>query len=280
MPSAPELRLLTFPAVAPVPVRPNTGPPPASARAQTVARLRARIRQMERGERPCRAVLPFGVAALDQWLPEGGLRLGALHEVTGGGDDGAYAAVAALFAVGILARLAGPVLWCLTYPDLFAPALAGAGLHPDRVIYAEAGDETAILQVMEEGLRHGGLAGVVGETSKLPMTASRRLQLAAETSGGLGLVLRRWRHAETAARFDQPSAAVSRWRITTLPSTPLPVAGLGRARWRVELVRCRGAEPGSWELEACDAQGRLAVPAELADRPAATADGQHRAAAG
>ncbi|WP_222184910.1 ImuA family protein [Geminicoccus harenae] len=235
---------------------------------------------MERGERSCQAVLPFGVAALDQRLPEGGLRLGALHEVIGGGNDGAYAAAAALFAAGILARLEGPVLWCLTYPDLFAPALAAAGLHPDRVIYAEAGDETAILQVMEEGLRHGGLAGVVGETAKLPMTASRRLQLAAETSGGLGLVLRRWRHAETAARFDQPNAAVSRWRISTLPSAPLPVAGVGRARWQVELVRCRGAKPGSWELEACDVQGRLAVPAELADRPAAAADGQHRAAAG
>ena len=244
-----------------------------------MAKLRARIRQMERDERPAPAALPFGVAALDQWLPGGGLRLSALHEVSGGGNDAAYAAAAALFVAGILARLPGPVLWCLTYPDLFAPALAGAGLHPDRVIYAEAGDETAVLQVMEEGLRHGGLAGVVGESGRLPMIASRRLQLAAEASGNLGLVLRRWRHAE-AARFDQLSAAVSRWRITTLPSAPLPGAGLGRARWRVELVRCRGAEPGSWDLEACDAQGRLAVPAELVDRPVAAAAGQRRAAAG
>jgi protein ImuA len=33
------------------------------------------------------------------------------------------------------------VLWCVTWPDLFAPALDQAGLDPDRLIYVEAGDE-------------------------------------------------------------------------------------------------------------------------------------------
>ena len=62
----------------------------------------------------------------------------------------------ALFAVGILARTHGQILWCVSRRDLFAPALAQAGLHPDRVIYAEAGSDTAILACFEEGLRHGG----------------------------------------------------------------------------------------------------------------------------
>jgi hypothetical protein len=35
--------------------------------------------------------------------------------------------------------------------DLFVPALVGAGLHPDRVIYAEAGDEQTVLLCLEEG---------------------------------------------------------------------------------------------------------------------------------
>lgn len=247
---------------------------------QAVEILRARIRQMEQGGRVRHRALPFGVALLDLHLPEGGLCLGALHEVAGGDLGAAHGAAAALFAGGILARLEGPVLWCLNYRDLFAPALAGIGLHPDRVIYVEAGDETGVLQAVEEGLRHGGLAGVVGETARLSMTASRRLQLAAETKGVPGLILRRWRSPAGCAAFGQPTAAFSRWRITALPSSPLPAAGVGRARWRVELLRCRGGEPFSWELEACDAQGRLAVPADLADRPAATADGQRRAAIG
>jgi hypothetical protein len=41
-----------------------------------------------------------------------------------------HAAIASIFAAGILARLPGPVLWCLRGRDLFAPALARVGLHP------------------------------------------------------------------------------------------------------------------------------------------------------
>jgi protein ImuA len=59
----------------------------------------------------------------------------------------------------------------------------------------------------------------------------------------------------------------TRWRVTALPSTPLPVPGVGRARWRVELIRCRAGESAIFELEACDAKGRLALPSELARRP-------------
>src|SRR5258708_3496217 len=66
----------------------------------------------------------------------------------------------------------------------------------------------------------------------------------------------------------QPNAATMRWRVTTLPSTPLPVPGVGRARWLVELIRCRAGESAHFELEACDATGRLALPSELAHRPA------------
>jgi hypothetical protein len=83
-----------------------------------------------------------------------------------------HGAAAVLLAAGVFARMAGSVLWCLRARDLFARALAGAGLHPDRVIYAEAGDEQTVLLCLEKGLRHGGLAGVVGETSRLSLTAA------------------------------------------------------------------------------------------------------------
>ena len=127
-----------------------------------------------------RRVRAFGIDAIDQWLPSGGLALGAVHEICEQGTDSARASLAALFAAGILARLPGPVLWCLHSRDLFAPALARVGLHPDRVIYCETWKDAEVLPAMEEGLRHGGLAGVVGELVKLPLTPSRRLQLAAE----------------------------------------------------------------------------------------------------
>jgi len=228
--------------------------------------LRTEVARLEAHGRTPRGVLPFGVSDVDDRLPVGGLQLGALHEVSGGGDGAVHGAASALFVAGIAARTHGQVLWCLTRPDLFAPALEQAGLPSDRVVYVEAGDEAAVLTAFEEGLRHGGLGAVVGEVARLSMTASRRLQLAAEESGTIGLAIRRWRRQAEAADFGQPTAAVTRWRVTALPSTPLPVAGVGRARWFVELIRCRAGECAEFELEACDETGRLALPADLADR--------------
>jgi protein ImuA len=199
--------------------------------------------------------------------------------------DGEHGAAAALLIAGILGRLTGQVLWVLERPDLFAPALDAAGLHADRVIYVEAGSAKAVLLAVEEGLRHGGLAGVVGEVSgRLTLTASRRLQLAAEQSGTTCFALRRSRRHEDTA-LAEPTAAVTRWRVTALPSPPVlahspETPGLARPRWRLELVRCRGGEPASWIVEAPDAKGYLGLPADLADRPAAAPAERRRAAGG
>jgi len=239
--------------------------------------LRLHIAALEYGG-DHRSILPFGIPTIDRALPGGGLSEGALHECAGGGLGTVHGAAAALFVAGVLARLNGQVLWCLRARDLFAPALAGAGLDPDRVIYAEASDDKIILLSMEEGLRHRGLAGVVGEVARFPLTASRRLQLAAETSGVTAFVIRRWRVAAEAAQFNQPSAATTRWRITAVPSAPLTVLGLGRPRWNLKLLRCRGGDSAEWDVEACDETGRLALSADLADGPAAAKE-RHRISA-
>jgi protein ImuA len=231
--------------------------------------LRAQIKRIEGREKRARSVLPFGIAAVDSRLPGGGLALGALHEIAGGGNGAVDGAAAVLFAAGIAARTIGKVLWCITRPDLFAPALAQAGLAPDRVIYLEAGDDKTVLACMEEGLRHGGLGAVVAEVARLSMTASRRLQLCSEGTGSVGIALRRWRRHTDAADFGQPTAAMTRWRVSVLPSEPLPVPGVGRHRWLVELIRARAGESADFELESCDDTGRLALPADLAHRPAA-----------
>ena len=241
--------------------------------------LRLKIATLERSHRPERGSVSFGVDVLDAQLPTSGLKRGALHEVAGGGPGAVHGAAAVLFVAGVLARMEGPVLWCLRHRDLYAPALAGVGLHPERVIYAEAGDEKGVLTVLEDGLRHGGLAGVVGEVGGLAMTASRRLQLAAEEGGVTAFAVRRWRSPAAAADYGQPTASVSRWRVSALPATREAVPGLlGRPRWLVEMMRCRGAEAAEWELEACDETGRLALPAELADRSLAQGSGRRRAA--
>jgi len=228
----------------------------------TLDALRARIRALERPSARATGVLPFGVAEIDHALPEGGLALGALHEIAGGGMDEVTAAAATRFTAGILARLTGPVIWCATAGDLFPPGLAGAGLAPARVLHAAAPDEKTTLLVMEEALRHPGLAAVVGELIRLPMVASRRLVLAAEKSGVMAVALRR--RAEGRPAAGGLTAAATRWVITPLPSVLLTTPGVGRARWRVELTRSRGGEAADWIMEACDAQGCLGVSAQLA----------------
>lgn len=241
--------------------------------------LRDQVRQIEGRHRRATAVLPFGLAAVDSRLPGGGLPCGALHEVAGGGNGAIDGAAAALFTAGIAARTRGKVLWCVTRPDLFAPALSQAGLKSDRVIYLEGGDDKTVLACFEEGLRHGGLGAVVAEVAGLPMTASRRLQLAAEGSGTLGIALRRWRRQTEASDFGQPTAASSRWRVSALPSTPLPVSGVGRPRWLIELIRCRAGESADFELEACDDSGHLRLPADLVHGPGQAEDGRRSASA-
>ena len=158
--------------------------------------------------------------------------------------------------------------------DLFAPGLEQAGLPPGRVIHVEAGDDTAVLACMEEGLRHGSLAAVVADVARLSMTASRRLHLAAKTSGTTGIALRRWRRQLDASDFGQPTAAMTRWRVSVLPSSPLPAPGVGRARWLVELLRARAGDSFDLELEACDGTGHLGLPAAVAGGSAAAA-GRH-----
>jgi protein ImuA len=248
---------------------PSTLPDPRSH--LPLAALRAQVARLERAPGTARAgALRFGLAAIDRHLPAGGLARGALHEVAGAGAELEHGAAAALFVAGLLARVPGPVLWVLERADLFAPGLAAVGLAPERVIYAEAGRADAVLAALEDGLRHPGLLAGVGEVSgRLSLTASRRLHLAAEASGATGFVLRRpWRRE--AAGLEEPSAALTRWRVGALPSAPpFPdapeVPGLGRVRWRLDLWRARGAAPASFVVEGCDAQGRLRLVAVLGD---------------
>lgn len=250
------------------------------SRAQRIDQLRADIRALTSGGHADRARLPFGDARVDGRLAGSGLATNALHEIAGASASLADDAAATLFAAGIAARMAAGavILWVMARTDLFTPGLAQAGLAPDRLVQVDARRDEDALAVMEEGLRHGGLAAVVGEVARIGMTASRRLQLAAEEGGTMALVLRRWRRPGMDPAIE-PSAAVTRWKIGCAPSSPLPVAGIGRPRWTVSLVRQRGGDPWTWLLEGCDAQGCVAIPAELADRPAAPDRRQDRRAA-
>jgi len=261
-----------------------------------IAGLRAQIARLadDGGERPGErpgVVLPVGAPEIDAALPGGGLPRACLHEVMAG--DGSTAAAG--FAAVLLARLAGrdgTVVWCRrggrgpgSEPHrwrLYGGGLMAFGLDLRRLLVVHADGERGILWAMEEALRSGAVAAVLGELAAPPPIARRRLQLAAETGGGAALLLRPFGAAAgtggTGSRW-RVGAAPSPPGLSRLPGPPFPpfhtwegetgIPEKGGARWRVELVRCRGAVPAAWLVEWCDATHRLAVAAPLSDRPAA-----------
>ncbi|QIO43080.1 damage-inducible mutagenesis protein [Rhizobium leguminosarum bv. trifolii] len=247
----------------------------SAARELAISELRERIAALEGGVTKRKGCLPFGVQDIDDVLPGGGLAYGALHEFAGGGSGTVDGAAAALFAAGVAARTKGKVVWCLTRPDLFMPALAQAGLDPDRVIFAESDREEDVLASMEEALGYGGLGAVVGEIVRLPMVSSRRLQLAAEKTGTMGIAVRRWRRQTEANDFGQPTASTTRWRVSVMASEALPVPGVGRARWLLELMRVKAGECAEFCVGACDDQGRINIPSRSGDRSHSAGRSKH-----
>jgi protein ImuA len=63
--------------------------------------------------------------------------------------------------------------------------------NPQGVKFSGGWYEKSLLICFEEGLQHGGLGAVVAEVARLSLTTSRRLQLAAESSGTIGIAIRR-----------------------------------------------------------------------------------------
>ncbi|MDP6565845.1 MAG: hypothetical protein QF578_13545 [Alphaproteobacteria bacterium] len=252
------------------------------ARQEVVSALRRRVAAIERGggDRTVVPPLTLGAPEIDGNLPHGGLARGALHEVLGGPAEGGGAApgTALAFIAALAARAAadgGCVLWCLSRRGLYGPGLAAFGLASERLILVRGANDGERLWAMEEGLKCPRLAAVVGEVGRLDLGQSRRLQLAAEGHGVTALLLR------PGAAGAVASAALTRWRIAAAPSAPtLGYAGVGAARFDVELLRCKGGRPGHWLLQWNEADdepddgqggtqaGAFAVAAALADGPA------------
>ena len=243
-------------------------------RARIVADLRRLLPKLE--ALPAK-VLPFGVAALDDCLPQGGLAFGALHEVAPESPHDIAAAFG--FVTALLAHMQnGPVLLVTSPRGLggcgspHGHGLNALGLDPSRMILVEAGDERQALWAMEEALRSGAPAAVAGAVGRgLDLKASQRLQLAARTSGLPLLLLR----SEGALGL---SAATTRWRLGAAEAARDSFGLIARWRWRVRLERCRNGRPGEWVLEWDHAAHRFSLAATMADPALPQSAGPHAVA--
>ncbi len=270
----------------------------------TLTRLRRRIAALEGpalegdGAGAGHSVISFGLAAVDARLPAGGLASGCVHEIADGsgmgiGDRGIGNSSNGGSATAFAAALAGraqklhrpPVVWIAPRiaqrESLYAPGLAAFGLDPSTLIVVRAPSHgrngaAQALWAMEEALRTPAVGAVCAEIDAVDLTASRRLQLAAEAGGTFGLLLRGTINSAGNSAVP-PLASMTRWCVTAAPSGPASPASLpGATRWQVELLRARGGRPHHWLLEwrhdpDYETAGGFALAAAPGDRPAVPA---------
>jgi len=181
---------------------------------------------------------------LDSFLKEN-LQSG-LHEIAGTDLDQEEAILPALFALALMRQREGDFAWISNRQNLYAPGLAAWGIDPGRGIFIATRSNQESLWAFEEVLRSGSVGAAIAELDKLSLTASRRLQLAAEKSGIAGLALRRWRLGGEAYQGQaQPIAALTRWRVHANPSH-ISARGISL---NIDLWRQKGGHPFTWQVE-------------------------------
>jgi protein ImuA len=228
---------------------------PQKSRAEVVAELREKLEALESSLRnpagESDIIRPTGVAPLNALLPEGGFRGGSLVEWLAE-EDGAGVVTLALHA-------ARPWLasgqTCLVVDDSqrfypLAAAALGIGLEQLLIVRPTARD---LFWTLEQVLRCRGVAVTVGWFGPAADRVLRRLQLAAETGGGIGILLR------PAAVRTQPTWAQLRLLVRAVPG------GAGGRRLGIEVLYGQGGKAGGTvEVDLDDETGNVRLAAPLA----------------
>ena len=154
-----------------------------------------------------------------------------IHEVMGNSAD-----VFALFAAS---RTSGPVVWIADQADnaSFSPTGAQSIIDPTRIISVACVSRAESLWATEQALRMGGIGAVVVELWDGPsLKESRRLQLAAEEGGVLGVIL--------IAGRAQTSATQTRWFCKASSKCD--------AKWVWEMIKNKNGLGGVWRVDVAD----------------------------
>jgi protein ImuA len=226
-----------------------------SARMSTLASLRGRIERIENSGAALPNRVALGHAEADAAL-HGGLAVAAVHEVFA---QGFQSAAATGFIAGLSARVTArrPLVWVrqdfcdLEAGQLSMSGLSELGLDPRCLVTVRAADVESALRIAADALACDALGAVVlevwGQARQLDLVASRKLTLAAQTSGVTGLLLRM-------AAEPLPSTAETRWIVRAAHSPPAASwSAWGAPVFDAQLVRNRHGPVGRWIMEwKCD----------------------------
>jgi hypothetical protein len=179
---------------------------------------------------PTRPVWSTGKSSLDARLPGGGWPTASLIEVLL--DDTGLGEVQ-LFLPALVAcqRAASWLVWIAPPHEPYAPALAQQGIELARLLIVRPASATEALWAAEQALASGVCAAVLLWLKGTDDRWLRRLKLAAEAGGALGVLFRPERH-----RFESSPASL---RL---------VVTKGEHEARLDLLKVQGGRPGPVDL--------------------------------
>ncbi|HET6881479.1 MAG TPA: hypothetical protein VFI31_15055 [Pirellulales bacterium] len=225
-----------------------------------MAHLQAELRRCENAKRPANTGrTSTGCIQLDRLFPQPGVARGTLVEWLASGSGGG-ALWLALIVAREVCRNHGPLLLIDGAGTFYPPAAARAGLDLGQMVVVHTSTARDESWALDQALRSGGVGAVLCQTDRLKPRAARRLQLAAEASGGVGFLVR------PAAVRSEPCWAEARLLVEGRPGA---TDGHGR-RLSVEVLKTRGtvaselAQAKRVELEIDDETGVVRAVAQLA----------------
>ena len=222
---------------------------------QTLEILARQIRDMETAGRPARESIPSGCHGMDRHLPQAGYARGSMLELIRNGTGAGVSSLALMIARQAMEE--GKYLLLVDVQrQFYPPAMKSLGIPLERVIALQPANHADAIWGIDQALRCPAVGAVIAEIGNLEDRVARRLQLAAEQGGGLGILLRDSRSART-----QPSWADVQWSVRSAATRSLQrldqATGHQDVRWfELELVRCNGGRTGARLTVGVDACGR------------------------
>jgi len=207
-------------------------------------------------------VVATGAEQLDAALPHGGLPNGAVTEIL----CDAPGIGATSFALRIAGRAAPedrPIVLIDGADDFYPPAARRLGLQVDQVVVVRPRQLEDAVWAADQCLRCPAVAAVVARIDRLEAGQSRRLQLAAESTGNLGLILR-------PQSGSQRSFAAVRIALTLLAAGPAAItASTGRGPMQITLLKVREGMPaGPFVMGLDDEAGFVPLHSMVVNRSA------------
>jgi protein ImuA len=205
---------------------------------------------------------------IDASLPDGGLSRRGVHEWIGVADGGVarkmwrppLALMVYLAGRAQAATRTKRVVWIGSSVWPYPVAIAAQGQELlSHSLFVRTRQSAERLFAAELLLRSRNATALIMDGAGMDLTASRRLQYAAETGAALCMVVRPpW-------EADRLSAASTRWLVRTSAEAVL------KQRWIVELLRCKGMQPNCsgamprWSLERNHATRDIVVVSDVGD---------------